>query len=58
MITKGVLLIIWLTYLNIHELGCQVIPGVRNVLVIIMDDMRPELGVYRGTDNSLYPGNY
>ena len=28
----------------------------KNVLLIVIDDFRPEIGKYIGTDNALYPG--
>ena len=35
----------------------QVPPEVKNILMIVIDDLRPELGAYAGTDDAFFPGN-
>ena len=34
----------------------QVSPGVENILMIVIDDLRPEIGAYAGTNDVLFQG--
>ena len=45
-----------LLWWDCHTVSSQISPNVKNVLMIIVDDFRPEISVYTDTDDALYPG--